>query len=64
MSQPPTNRPRRPGQVFAVPAALFALSLFGLVASLLSEGWADVIFVLLAGSGLAAAFWTLSQRRS
>lgn len=63
MTRHAPNRPRGAQRIFAVPAVLFVISLFGLVASLLSDGWPDVVLALLAGSGIAAIVWSLLQRR-
>lgn len=49
--------------IFALPLALFAVSLFGLVAALLVEGPVDALFALAAGCGLMAALGALSARR-
>lgn len=45
-------------RIFAVPAALFAISLAGLIVALLVEGWADAGAALAAASGLGGLAWT------
>ena len=64
MNRPPENRSRSLGRILAIPAALFALSLFGLIASLLGDGWPDVVFAMAAGSGIFALLWSLLRRRT
>lgn len=46
---------RRLGAIFALPAIIFAVSLAGLVAALLVEGSADLIFAIASGFGLIVA---------
>ena len=46
---------RRLGAIFALPAIIFAVSLAGLVAALLVEGRADLIFAIASGFGLIVA---------
>lgn len=50
-------------QVFRAPAAIAALSLFGLVAALLGDGAWDVVGALTLASSVAATLWTLATRR-
>jgi hypothetical protein len=59
------KRPHLPLRViFALPLAIAALSLVGLVAALTGDGWRDV----LSWAGLAAPIltvcWAMSARRS
>ncbi|WP_417449761.1 hypothetical protein [Kordiimonas sp.] len=63
---PTSNKPsslRTPWQVFAVPVALAALSLLGLVSALTGDGMRDA----LSWAGLAApvvvTLWALKVRR-
>ncbi|QYJ00667.1 hypothetical protein KUV46_15235 [Thalassovita mediterranea] len=46
---------KRLGAIFALPAIIFAVSLAGLVAALLFEGSADLIFAIASGFGLIVA---------
>lgn len=46
---------RRLGAIFTLPAIIFAISLAGLVAALLVEGSADLIFAIASGFGLIVA---------
>lgn len=50
-------------QVFRVPAAIAALSLFGLVAALLGDGVWDVVGALTLASSVATTVWALATRR-
>ena len=56
-------RPRSLRAIFAIPLALFGVSLFGLVASLLVEGPVDAFFALAGGCGIMAAGWALLSSR-
>ena len=46
---------RRLVAIFILPALIFAISLAGLVAALLVDGSADLVFAIAAGAGLLAA---------
>ncbi len=46
---------RRLGAIFILPAIIFAVSLAGLIAALLFEGSADLIFAIASGFGLIVA---------
>ena len=50
-------------QVFRAPAAIAALSLFGLVAALLGDGVWDAVGALALASSVAATVWALATRR-
>ena len=50
-------------EIFAIPAGLFLVSLLGLVAALLVDGWVDAIAALAAGAGLVAMAWVMRPRR-
>jgi hypothetical protein len=50
-------------QVFRVPIALAALSIFGLVTALLGDGVWDVIGAAALASSIAALLWALVARR-
>jgi uncharacterized membrane protein len=50
-------------QVFRVPSALAALSIFGLVTALLGDGVWDVIGASALASSIAALLWALVARR-
>ncbi|KCZ90239.1 hypothetical protein [Hyphomonas jannaschiana] len=60
------NRERQRGlaAMFAVPAALFAVSLTGLIAALLLDGGLDTLFALAAGSGILALAWAFFGKRN
>jgi|32_taG_2_1085360.scaffolds.fasta_scaffold116057_2 hypothetical protein len=53
---------KRLGAIFAVPVIAFAVSLAGLVAALLVEGRADLIFALASGFGLIVAAAVVVRR--
>jgi|GEM_PF-3197516 len=46
---------RRLVAIFIMPALIFVISLAGLVAALLGEGSADLVFATAAGAGVLAA---------
>ena len=50
-------------QGFRAPAAIAALSLFGLVAALLGDGVWDVVGAVTLASSVAATVWALATRR-
>lgn len=50
-------------QVFSVPAAIAALSLFGLVIALLGDGIWDVVGALTLGVSVIVTAWALVARR-
>lgn len=50
-------------QVFRAPAAIAALSLFGLVAALLGDGVWDVVGAVTLASSVVATVWALTTRR-
>lgn len=62
------NKPRvrlsakRLGAIFMLPALIFAVSLGGLVAALLVEGHADLIFAIASGFGLIVAAAVMARR--
>ena len=47
-----------------MPAALFVVSLTGLVAALLLDGGLDTLFGLAAGSGILALAWAMFGKRN
>lgn len=59
-----SNRERQRGlaAMFAVPAALFVISLTGLIAALLMDGGLETLFALAAGSGIPAMAWSVWRR--
>ena len=54
---------RRARRIFAIPAAIAAVTLIGLIAGLLGDGAADLLSWLALGSCLAVIAWALSARR-
>ncbi|KCZ46674.1 MULTISPECIES: hypothetical protein [unclassified Hyphomonas] len=58
------ERPRGLAVMFAVPAALFVVSLTGLVAALLKDGGLDTLFALAAGAGILALAWAIFWKRN
>lgn len=60
------NREKQRGlaAMFAVPAALFVVSLTGLISALLLDGGLDALFALAAGSGILALAWTIFRKHN
>ena len=50
------------GRIFAVPAVIAALTLFGLVAGLAGEGAADLASWIALGACLAVLGWATAKR--
>lgn len=44
-------------EIFKIPVVIFALTLFGLVAALLTEGVADIVGVAATASALLVIIW-------
>jgi hypothetical protein len=57
------SKRRSIGAVFAIPSALAALSIFGLVSALTGDGLRDVLSWVGLGIPVAAAGWAWSRRR-
>jgi hypothetical protein len=51
------------GAIFAIPAIVAALSLFGLVAALIGDGVWDVVGWLTLGVSIVVLVWALVARR-
>ncbi len=51
------------GAIFAIPAIVAVLSLFGLVAALIGDGVWDVIGWMTLGVSIAVLAWALVARR-
>ena len=61
--QRPVSRKRlKPAEIFAVPLVIFMVSLAGLIAALLVDGWIDALAALASGSGLVACAWGMRRR--
>ena len=55
---------RRWPAIFAMPIALAALTLLGLVSALLGDGWRDVLSWAALGTPLAVLAWAWCRRRA
>jgi hypothetical protein len=60
----PARERRSLSRIFAIPVALFVVSLFGLIASLLFHGWPDIVFAIAAGSAVFALIWSAGKNRA
>lgn len=57
------SRVLSPRQIWAVPVALGVLSLVGLVAALVADGWADGLSALALAVPAAVSLWGFRRRR-
>ncbi|HAC58027.1 hypothetical protein [Parvibaculum sp.] len=57
--------PRRGGfrHIFGVPAVLAIISLVGLIAALVGDGWLDFLSWVTLGVPIAVMFWAYGRRR-
>lgn len=58
------RRPQPLGTIFALPLALAALSIVGLVSALTGDGWRDALSWLGLAAPVAATWWAMQARRS
>jgi hypothetical protein len=58
-----SSKTLRNREIFAVPTAIFAVSIVGLVAALTGDGWRDALSWLALAVPVAAVGWAMAVRR-
>ncbi|BFM22485.1 hypothetical protein R50076_35340 [Gilvimarinus japonicus] len=50
-------------EIYQAPLVIFTLTLFGLIATLITEGWVDIVGVIATASSLLIIIWIFINPR-